>query len=284
MIRTRWLGAALGLSLSAALIGNANAAQSALVKRGDYLVNTIMTCGNCHSPPGPGGAARAFSGGLSWDEPPFKVTAPNITQDKQTGIGSWSNTDIRRLLRQGVKPNGEPIATVMPTGFYGIITKRDMSAIVAYLRTLKPIKNKVPDPVYRMKQVRQIFPGAEKPYTETMFSDRLKHGFYLATVGHCMECHTPMVKGRHDWAKDVGRGGFKFPGPWGVSVSRNITASKAKGLGSWTDAEIKRAITKGINKDGKHLKPPMAFHSYDKMTDADIADIIAYLRTVPAKE
>ena len=277
----------LGLSFAVGITAAAHAAQQDLVKRGDYLVNTILTCGNCHSPKGPDGRdieAKAFSGGLSWDEPPFKVTAPNITQDKQTGIGNWSNTDIRRLLRKGVKPDGTPIATIMPTGFYDIITKRDMSAIVAYLRTLKPIKNKVADPIYKMKQVRQIFPGAERPYKEAMFSDRIKHGFYLAAIGHCMECHTPMVKGRRDWTKDLGRGGFEFPGPWGVSVSRNITQSRSKGIAAWTDAEIKRAITMGVDKEGKHLKPPMGYSYYAKMTEADLNDIVAYLRTVPAKE
>ena len=291
MIRTGLRGAALSvalaLTLGLALVGTANAAKPDLIKRGDYLVNTIMTCGNCHSPKGPTGADiadKAFSGGLSWDEPPFKVTAPNITQDKETGIGKWSDGDIKRLLRKGVRPNGTPIATIMPTGFYEIITKKDMNAIVAYLRTLKPIKNKVADPVYKMKQVRQIFPGAARRDREAMFSDRQKHGFYLATIGHCMECHTPMAQGRHDWAKDLGRGGFEFPGPWGVSVSRNITQSKSKGIGAWTDAEIKRAITTGVDKDGKHLKPPMGYSYYAKMTDADVADIIVYLRTVPAKE
>ena len=281
MIRTGLMAMALG----AALVSTAHA-QSDLVKRGDYLVNTIMTCGNCHSPKGPKGdiAGKHFSGGLTWDEPPFKVTAPNITQDKETGIGTWSDADIKNLLRKGVKPDGTPIATVMPTGFYGIITDRDMDAIVAYLRTLKPIKNKVPDPIYKMKQVRQIFPGAEKPYTEAMFKDSVKHGFYLATIGHCMECHTPMVRGQHDWGKDLGRGGFEFPGPWGVSVSRNITESKDKGIGGWTNAQIKRAITTGVDKDGHHLKPPMGFGYYAHMKSSDIDDIIAYLRTVPAKE
>ena len=269
----------------AAASGLANA-QSALVKRGDYLVNTILTCGNCHSPKGPTGdiPGKEFSGGLSWDEPPFKVTAPNITQDKETGIGKWSAVDIRKLLRKGVRPNGVVIATIMPTGFYEIITKKDMDAIVAYLQTIKPIKNKVPDPIYKMKQVRQVFPGAERPYKEAMFSDRQKHGFYLATIGHCMECHTPMAKGQHDWKADLGRGGFEFPGPWGVSVSRNITQSKSKGIGAWTDAEIKKAITTGMDKDGNHLKPPMGYPYYAHMTDEDLADVITYLRTVPAKE
>src|SRR5208283_5351920 len=73
-----------------ALVGGAYA--DTPVERGSYLVNTIMTCGNCHTPKGPNGdiADKAFSGGLSWDEPPFKVTAANITPDNDTGIGTWS--------------------------------------------------------------------------------------------------------------------------------------------------------------------------------------------------
>jgi len=275
----------LALAATMFFAGGANA-QSDLVKRGDYLVNTIMTCGNCHTPKGPTGdiAEKAFSGGLSWDEPPFKVTAPNITQDKETGIGKWSDADIKKVLRTGIRPNGVPVAMVMPTDFYDIITDRDMNAIVAYLRTIKPIKNTVPDPIYKMPQVHHAFPGADKPFTEAMFNDKLKHGFYLATIGHCMECHTPFgAKGR-DFATRLGAGGAKFPGPWGESVSRNVTSSKTKGIGSWTDAEIKRAITTGVSKDGSHLKPPMGFGYYAHMTDADLNDVIAWVRTLPAKE
>ena len=73
-----------------------------------------------------------------------------------------------------------------------------------------------------------------------------------------MECHTPMVKGGR-LASNLGEGGHEFPGPWGVSVSRNITSSKTKGIGDWTDAEIKRAITQGVDKDGNKLKPPMGY-------------------------
>lgn len=260
-------------------------AQSALEKRGEYLVNGILTCGNCHTPKGPTGDImdKAFSGGLSWDLPPFKVTAANITQDKETGIGTWTDADIRKLLRTGVRPNGVPIASVMPTGFYGIITDRDMDAIVAYVRTIKPVKNKVVAPIYNFPAPPQVLPGTEKPYTEAMLDDKLKRGFYLSSIGHCMECHTPMVKGRHDWA-DLGRGGFEFPGPWGVSTSRNITASKAKGLGAWSDAEIKHAMTTGVAKDGEKLKPPMGYHYYASMTDDDLDAVIAWLRTVPAQD
>ena len=281
MTRT-WL---VALFFGVALVGTANA-QSDLVKRGDYLVNTIMTCGNCHTPKGPPAAiaGKDFSGGLSWDEPPFMVTASNITQDKDTGIGAWSDADIEKVLRTGIRPNGTPIAMVMPTNFYEIISVRDMKAIVAYLRTIKPVANKVPDPIYKMPQVHHAFPGAETPYTEAMMSDKLKKGFYLATIGHCLECHTPMGPRGREFATKLGTGGFEFPGPWGVSVSRNITASKPKGIGEWTDAEIKNAITQGVRKDGSKLKPPMGFPYYAHMTDGDLDDVIAYLRTVPAKE
>jgi hypothetical protein len=112
----------------------------------------------------------------------------------------------------------------------------------------------------------------------------VKRGFYLATIAHCMECHTPMVNDRHDLVNDLGKGGEEFKGPFGVSVSRNITSHKEKGIGAWTDAEIKGAITRGERKDGTKLKPPMGYALYATMTEGDLNDLIAYLRTVPAKE
>ena len=272
------------LALMAAL-GTAQA-QTDPVKRGDYLVNSIMTCGNCHTPKGPPAAiaGKDFSGGLSWDEPPFKVTAPNITQDKETGIGAWTDAQIVTLLRTGKRPNGVQIAEVMPTAFYGIITDSDMTAIVAYLRTIKPVANKVPDPIYKMQIPHVQFPGSEKPWTETMMNDPVKKGFYLATIGHCMECHTPMGPRGREWTTKLGAGGFDFPGPWGVSTSRNISSSKTKGLGAWTDTEIKTAVTTGKSKDGSPLKPPMGFALYAHMTGDDLDEVVAYLRTVPAQE
>lgn len=281
-------GAAAAVVISmVAGVGSATAqANGDLVARGDYLVNTIMTCQNCHTPMGPNGPdfSRAMSGGLLFDEPPFKVVASNITQDKETGIGGWTDAQIKHLLRTGQRPNGVQIAEVMPTAFYGILTERDMDAIVAYLRTIKPVKNKVADPVYKIQLPHHLFPGGEKPYTEAMLTDKVKNGFYLVTIGHCMECHTPFGAKGKDFVGDLGKGGMEFPGPWGKSVSANITSSKAKGLGDWTDAQIKTAITQGVSKDGHKLKPPMGYPYYARMKSEDIDTVIAYLRTVPAKE
>jgi mono/diheme cytochrome c family protein len=263
------------------------AAAQASVQRGDYLMNTIMTCANCHSPKGPPAAVagKDYSGGLSWDEPPFKVTAPNITQDKETGIGNWTDAQIKTMITTGKNPNGVQEAMIMPSAFYPILTPGDLDSIVAYMRTIRPVKNKVADPIYKMPQQVHTPPGAEKPYSQADLNDRLKRGFYLVTIGHCMECHTPFKQGGGpDFAASLGKGGRDFPGPWGKSTSRNITSHKEKGIGAWTDAEIKAAITQGKRRDGSPLKPPMGYAYYAKMTDADLDAIVAYLRTVPPKE
>ena len=282
--RTAFFVVAFGIALAGA--ANAQSANSDLIKRGDYLVNGILTCGNCHTPKGPQGDImdKAFSGGLSWDEPPFKVTAPNITQDKETGIGSYTDAELKKVLRQGINRNGVPVAMIMPSGFYEIMTERDLNAVIAYLRTIKPVKNTVPDPIYKIPQGHPVPPGGDKVFTETMLGDKVKKGFYLVTIAHCMECHTPMGQRGREFATKLGAGGFEFPGPWGVSVSRNITSSKTKGIGAWTDDEIKRAITTGVSKDGSKLKPPMGYHYYATVTPADLDAIVAYLRTVPAVE
>src|ERR1700686_2495265 len=101
---------AIGLVALATGVATAQAQNGALVTRGKYLVDTVMTCHNCHTPRGPGGVAmdKALSGGLRFDEPPFDVTAPNITSDKETGIGSWSADDIKKLMTTGMRPNGVP--------------------------------------------------------------------------------------------------------------------------------------------------------------------------------
>ena len=189
------------------------------------------------------------------------------------------------MLLTGKNPHGVQEAEVMPTAFYPILTLGDLDAIVAYLRTLTPVKNKVADPVYKIALPHHIFPGAQKSYSEADLSDKLKRGFYLATIGHCMECHTPFRPGGGgDFASSLGKGGRQFPGPWGVSTSRNITSHKTAGIGDWTDAEIKTAITQGKRKDGTPLKGPMGYAYYAKMTDADLDAVVAYLRTLPPKE
>src|SRR3982075_3832204 len=114
-----------GLFGLAALLATAVAAQAQTpAERGGYLVNTIMTCNNCHTPMGPNGPQfdKALSGGLRFNEPPFDVTASNITPDPETGLGKWSEADLKTALLDGRRPTGHQLAEAMPTGFYKVLT------------------------------------------------------------------------------------------------------------------------------------------------------------------
>jgi mono/diheme cytochrome c family protein len=276
------------LGLAGLVAGTVVAAAQTPLERGRYLVDTVMTCHNCHTPMGPNGPQfdKALSGGLRFDEPPFDVTASNITPDPDTGIGKWSDADIKKALQFGIRPSGVRLAEIMPSGYYQILTPGDLDGIVAYLRSIRPVANKVRDPVYKIQVPHQVFPGAEKPMAPADLNDKVKRGFYLVTIAHCLECHTPFGPPGSgvDFQNSLGKGGRDFHGPWGLSVSRNITSSKTKGIGDWTDAEIKRAITQGERKDGTKLKPPMGFPYYARMTDGDLDAMVAYLRTLPPKE
>ncbi|MBR0798219.1 c-type cytochrome [Bradyrhizobium jicamae] len=277
----------ISILVSVAGILSVTAQAETPVERGHYLVEGVLTCGNCHSPRGPGGvidSTKLYSGGpQTWDEPTFTVRGANITPDAASGIGKWSDDDIKKALSEGIRPSGGPLAPIMPYGFYKIFTTGDLEAIVAYLRSVPAVSNAVQPPIYKAALHVDTPPGADKPMTEADLRDPVRHGFYLVTVAHCMECHTPRVNDRLDFA-NLGKGGQTFRGPWGETMSRNITSHPEKGIGAWSDDDIKRAITQGIRKDGSHLKPPMGFAWYARMTDADLGDIVAYLRTVPARE
>lgn len=268
--------------------------------RGAYLANTIMACGNCHSPRDPQGkpvAGRAFSGGLTVESPAFTTTAANITQDRDTGIGSWTDAEIKRALIEGVRPDhghlaGVALAAVMPSNFYKALLPADLDAIVLYLRTIAPVRNEVAEPVYRMPVRRDPYPDAENGFSAASFSDPVTRGAYLVTIGHCMECHAAWSRGGSDFRTGLGKGGRPFPRPAGPDVAdgappviaANITSHPVAGIGAWTDDDIKRAITQGIARDGRRLRPPMAYRSYAGLSDADLNDIVAYLRTVPPLE
>jgi mono/diheme cytochrome c family protein len=267
--------------------------------RGSHLVNTIMACGNCHSPRGPDGSVipgKELSGGNSFDVPPFAVTASNITPDVETAIGSWSDEELKRALIEGIRPDhgslpGVPLAAIMAVNFYKALTARDLDAIVAYLRSIPPVRNEVPAPVYKLPAAHTHipYPDAEKSYTEESLKDPVTRGRYLATIGHCMECHSAAPRGVSDYVNGLGKGGRQFlpaqvkgmPDSWEGSTARNITSDPKSGLGDWSDADIKRAITHGIARDGHQLKPPMAFAWYAKMSDQDVDALVAWLRTVP---
>src|ERR687896_2392579 len=152
----------LCLAAAAAASVTTVAAQDAM-ERGKYLVEGILTCGNCHTPRGPKGVldkARLHAGGPQpvWDTPEYTVRPSNITPDAETGIGKWSAEDVKRSIRDGRRPNGQQLSPQMPYGFYKIFTPADLDAVVAYVRAQPPVKNQVEPPVYKVKEMHVDIP------------------------------------------------------------------------------------------------------------------------------
>jgi len=140
--RPGWLPFAL-LVLAVALPRQGQA--ETLLERGAYLMNSIVACGNCHTPQGPDGPlpGMELAGGLVIEDPAFTVRPPNITPDPETGIGTWTDDQIIAAIREGRRPDGRIIGPPMPIGLYRQMSDRDVQALVAYLRQVRPVRNQV---------------------------------------------------------------------------------------------------------------------------------------------
>jgi mono/diheme cytochrome c family protein len=258
-----------------------------LVQRGAYLVNTIAACGRCHTPRDAKGnpiAAMELAGGFEFDDGVIgHVVGPNITPDRETGIGRWSEGQIIAALRYGTRPDGTIIGAPMPIAAYRDISDSDLTAIAKYLHSMRPIRHSVARTQYKTapSPQDQATIHVETPPPQ----DRLRYGGYLAgPIGHCYGCHTVL---RADGSSLDRRwfyaGGRELPDYGDVTrqvVSRNITSDPVDGIGKWSDAEIKRAITIGIRPDGTRLAPTMPSHWYKGIATADLDAIVAFLRTV----
>lgn len=267
-------------------------AQTAL-ERGKYLVEGIVGCGNCHTPQGPNGPVmnRALSGGPPIEDAMLgKIFPSNITPDPETGIGTWTDAELKLAIREGKRPahspnSGSLIGPPMPFYYYRDISDSDLDAIVAYLRSVPPVGNKVAKSEYKIALPPAYGPPIAGPVTAPARTDTLAYGAYLAgPLGHCLECHTPMGPQGLMYSTHLGAGGFPFTGPWGISVSKNITPDPEHGLAKWTDAQIEWAIRAGVNKDGQKMLPPMGYGYYARVSAEDMAALIAYLRSMPAKK
>jgi len=156
---------------------------------------------------------------------------------------------VKAAIRDGKRPNGQQISPQMPYGFYKIFTPADLDAVVAYMQSIPPVSRKVEPPVYKVKNmVVDIPPGAAKPLPEGALKDPVKRGFYLATIGHCMECHTPMDKGHRDFKNALGTGGEKFEGPWAspcrATSRRTRRSASARGATTRSSAPSPRACAR----------------------------------------
>jgi mono/diheme cytochrome c family protein len=218
---------------------------------------------------------------MPFDEPGMMAFSSNITPDKATGIGNWTDAQIITAIREGRRPDGSIIGPIMPIRLYRGMSDNDAKAIVAYLRSVKPVVNKVEKSKYSMPLPPNYGPPVGK-VADVPRSDKVAYGRYLAgPAGHCIECHSPpAADGAPDIQNKLGVGGFPFQGPWGLSVSTNITPT---GLKKYSDAQLKTIITTGVRPDGSRLKPPMGVPYYAKLSAADQDALVAYLRSLPPK-
>jgi len=260
------------------------------LERGKYLVEALTACDNCHTPRSPDGydLSRRFSGGAQvFSDKDHTVRGSNISSDAECGVGAWSDSQLRAALVYGEAPNGR-LAPFMPSESYRALTPADADAILAFVRTASPAKSCVTQQERRgVSAPRRGISGAEKPFSDNDLADPLRKGLYFASLARCMSCHSGDIDGAPDPENHLGQGGKVFHTPTGDAVASNITSHPQKGIGAWTNEEIKNAITKGISRDGRPLAPTMANLSkthFSKMEPADLDSLIAWLRTVPPLE
>ncbi|NNK77373.1 MAG: c-type cytochrome [Litoreibacter sp.] len=265
----RWIAAAV------ALIGfGGPALAETLLERGEYLVEGPAGCGNCHSPKGPD--AKPLSG-WTITEPGFVAQAHNITPGGR--IAAWSDAELARAIREGIRPDGSVIGPPMPLNLYRELSDRDVEAIVAYIRTVPAVETEFTASDYPFPLPPAYGPPVES-VADVPRGVTVEYGAYLAgPVAHCTDCHS-LKNGRPDLENNLGGGGHEWHGPWGVSVAANLT-SHDDGLARYSEAQIAKMIKEGIRPDGSQMNPPMPYHHYAKMTDDDIAAVVMYLRTLP---
>lgn len=268
--------------LAFSLVATVACAQDdALMARGTYLAQGVVACANCHvARDGQGRPLfdRGLSGGMLFEDAAFKAYAPNITPDPETGIGRWTDAQLGKAIREGIRPDGSLIGPPMPIPFYRNLSDTDLAAIVAYLKAQPPVRHAVEKSVYRMPLPPDYGPPVAGVATPAE-ADTLKYGEYLANIGHCMDCHTPRNGKGMLLREHLGAGGQVLRGPAGDVVTPNLTPDPS-GLKSWTDAQIERAIRTGVDKDGAHLQPIMAFGWYRNISGPDMSALIAYLRSL----
>jgi len=260
------------------------------LERGRYLIEALTACDNCHTPRGPAGydLSKRFSGGAqTFTDKTYVVRGPNISPDVETGIGAWTDAELRAAIVDGVSREGR-LAPVMPSDSYKPLTTTDRDAIIAFLRSAAPIRAPLPAPQQRNGEwAPHPIPGAAVAFDQASLADKTTRGLYVASLARCMACHSEEIDGALDYGNRLGAGGKIFRNAAGVVVAPNITAHPARGVGDWSDDELKRAIIEGVSRDGAPLRPPMSTLSkahFSKMSSEDLDALVAWIRTLPPKQ
>jgi mono/diheme cytochrome c family protein len=256
-----------------------------LVERGDYL-SKMLGCVYCHAGVDAKGlpdSTRPFEGGFEVTEKFGKWRSPNITPHPGSGIGNWKDDEIAAAIREGVRPGGKQLYPIMPYLNYNRMTDDDVKALVAYLKTVKPIDNVVqPNNNLKLPQ-----PVARRPANAPdPAGDSMKHGEYLVTLMHCGMCHTPVGKdGMPDMTKAFS-GGFELELPMlgtGKLYGSNITSDPTTGIGKWTQTDVETSIKTLVRPDKTIIQGPMQFYlsGWSQMKDEDLKAIATYVKAIP---
>ncbi|UCF52721.1 MAG: cytochrome c [Bradyrhizobium sp.] len=270
------------LCSAAASVACAAGPSPELIASGKALAEAGDSAG-CHT----ADPARPFAGGRRIDTPFGAIYAPNLTPDRETGIGAWSDADFTRALRTGIAPDGSNYYPAFPYPYLTKMTKDDTLAIRAYLGTLAPVvsRNKPPElrwPFgYRglMRAWNYLFfkPGLFEP--DQSQSAAWNRGGYLVTgLGHCAACHTP--KNYFGADKQTPLAGSEIGG-W---FAPRLDGAARTGLKSWSAEDIVEYLQSGRNARS-HASGPMAevvVGSTSQMSDADVRAIAVYLKSLPS--
>ena len=262
----------------------AELAKADIIKRGEYLAKAA-DCMVCHTAPD----GAAFGGGLAFPLPFGTLFSTNITADKDTGIGSYSDQDFLNVVQRGIRKDGARLYPAMPYTSYTFMTDADVLAIKAYLFSLpaveKPNRRDTLQFPFNQRWSMIFWSWAFNPNTRfapnTAKSAEWNRGAYIAeALAHCGDCHTPRNLA---FALDNRR---KFGGAVAAGWrAYDITSDRGAGIGSWSDEEIFAYLAKGHAIGRGTASGPMGEavdHSLSQMEPADIRALVAYLRSIPA--
>lgn len=254
--------------------------------RGKYLVDGVNGCFGCHTdqdwskPGAPPMAGREGSGHIWSDQDMPWLVAPNITPDKETGVGNWSDDTLARAIREGIGHDGRALFPIMPYPRYRLMSDEDLASIIVYLRTVPPVKNQLP-PTRMPFPLNFLIQNVPQPVMAAVSSppqsSQVAYGEYLVNMAACADCHTPQEKGAAIPGMEFA-GGFLLHEPKGDVVSSNITPA-ASGIGYYNDATFIQALRMG-KVGARPLRASMPFYFFGKMSDEDLRAIFAYLKTL----
>jgi mono/diheme cytochrome c family protein len=258
-----------------------------ILARGEYLTRAA-DCVACHTVPDSG---RPFAGGVAFKLPFGTIYSSNITADPTTGIGGWNDADFVRAVHDGVGKDGRHLYPAFPYTSYTKLSRSDVLAIKAYLGSLPAIRqaNRPNDLAFPFNQRwamgfwNSAFFKDRRFVADASKSPEWNSGAYLATaLGHCGECHTPRNLG---FGMERGKelAGEELQG-W---RAYNITPDPKYGIGAWSDAQIVRYLKTGFADGHASASGPMGeavSHSLQFLKAEDLAALVTYLRSVPARE